>query len=62
MSEQEHLDSKSSVTLARNAKGECQPQVKVYEGTTKEELARISDLAVDQFRNLEREFYGAAAK
>lgn len=41
--------SKSSVKITCNAKLEAQPEIKVYEDTTAEELERIRRLAVDAY-------------
>ncbi len=59
--DQQPQESRSSISLTRNAKGDCQPAVKVYEGTTEDEIERIRKMAVDQFRKLEAEFYGGRA-
>jgi len=51
----DHVEQKSSIKAVRNAKGEAQFEVKVYEGTEDGELDRIRELTVAQFRALERE-------
>jgi len=66
MSEQAHepgasVEPKSSIRIARTAKGDPQFEVKVYEGATAEELDRMRGLAVAEYKALNDEFYGAAA-
>ena len=39
-------EQRSSVEIARNAKGDAQPRVKVYAGEDEAEMARLRDLAV----------------
>jgi hypothetical protein len=47
MSATEHVsESKSSIAIAMNAKGEAQPTIKIYEGTDEAEVERIRLLAV----------------
>jgi hypothetical protein len=53
-------ESKGSVTISRNAKGEPQFGVKVYSGETAADLDPIRELAVAQYRALHREFFGEA--
>jgi hypothetical protein len=64
MSEREHdgqpAEQRSSVSISRNAKGEAQFAVKAYEGCEVDELTRLRELAVSNYRELYREFYGAA--
>ncbi len=45
-------ESKSSVKVVMNAKGMAQPEVKVYEGMTETEMARIATLALDTFNSV----------
>ena len=42
-------ESKSSVAVAANAKGDAQAAVKAYDGVTAEELDRLSEAAVNAF-------------
>jgi hypothetical protein len=51
-----NLDSRSSVKVVRNAKGEAQFEVKVYAGDTEAELETAHRIAVARYRELEREF------
>ncbi len=61
MGDNEHVsESKSSVSIARSARGEAQPTVKVYEGTSEEELDRIAALALATFREVVRELGGVS--
>jgi hypothetical protein len=57
----EHGEQRSSVKLARNAKGDCQIEVKVYAGETEDEVTRIREIAQRQYRLAEDTFYGATA-
>jgi hypothetical protein len=52
--------SKSSVKITCNAKGDAQPEIKVYEDTTAEELERIRSLAVSAYLETQREVRSAA--
>ncbi len=45
-------ESKSSVEIALNSKGEGQPKIKLYDGVTEEEIVRLRVLAVAQFHEL----------
>ncbi len=45
-------EAKSSVKVVMNAKGMAQPEVKVYEGTSEDEMARIATLALDTFTSV----------
>ncbi len=47
--QQQEQESLSSVKISMNAKGMAQPEVKVYEGVTREEMQRLLDLAVETF-------------
>ena len=58
---EQQTESRSSIALERNARGDCQIKVKLYDGVTETEVDRLRTLAVDNYRQLEREFYGAAA-
>lgn len=40
-------ESKSSVTIAINAKQEAQPTIKAYEGVSEDEMKRLADVAVE---------------
>ncbi len=42
-------ESKSSVSVTANAKGDAQTSVKAYEGTEPDEMDRLSRIAVDTF-------------
>jgi len=42
-------ESRSSVQVALNAKGEAQVTVKVYAGEDADEVARIRGVAIEQF-------------
>lgn len=55
------IESRSSVKLTRNAKGDCQLEVKVYEGYDPGEFAAAKAEAITAYRELEREFYGTRA-
>lgn len=59
--EQQQLESRSSVKLTRNAKGDCQIEVKVYEGFDSAQFEFAKARAVEAYRELERAFYGSAA-
>lgn len=50
--------AKSSVRITCNAKGEAQPEIKVYEDTDAEELERIRQLAVGAYLATQREVRG----
>ena len=50
--------SRSSVKISCNAKGEAQPEIKVYEDTTAEELERIRQLAVSAYLATQRDVRG----
>jgi hypothetical protein len=52
-------ESRSSVYVARNAKGDVQVAVKVYVGDDLEEIVSAKETAVAQYRELEREFNGS---
>lgn len=54
-------ESKSSVKITCNAKGETQPEIKVYEDTTAEELERIRRMAVEAYLLTVRDLRGRAA-
>lgn len=56
---QQQGEQRSSVKLVRNAKGDCQIEVKVYAGTTDVELDETRAQAVRVYRLVEREFYGS---
>ncbi len=43
---------KSSVKVNLNSKGNAQPEIKVYEGTDEDEMARIATLALDTFNSV----------
>jgi hypothetical protein len=49
-------ESKGSVKITRNAKGEAQFEVKAYIGDTDDELTYVRLLAVNHYRALEAEF------
>lgn len=49
------LEQKSSVKITCNAKGEAQPEIKVYEGTDAAELERIRNLAVQTYNETQRD-------
>lgn len=49
------LEQKSSVKISCNAKGEAQPEIKVYEGTNAVELERIRQLAVQTYNQTARD-------
>lgn len=42
-------ESRSSVTIKQNARGEAQVEVKVYEGTTAEQVESVVTLAVHTY-------------
>jgi hypothetical protein len=42
-------ESKSSVAVEANSKGDAQAKVKAYDGVTAEEMDRLSALAVETF-------------
>ena len=48
-------EAKSSVKISTTAAGKPLPEVKTYEGTTGEEMARIRALAVETYRETLRE-------
>lgn len=50
--------AKSSVRITCNAKQEAQPDIKVYEDTTAEELERIRLLAVTAYLDTQRDVRG----
>lgn len=50
--------AKSSVRITCNAKQEAQPDIKVYEDTTAEELERIRQLAVSAYLATQRDVRG----
>ena len=45
-------ESKSSVSLTLNAKGDCIPALKVYQDTPEDEIVRLRQLAVQEFHLL----------
>lgn len=49
---------KSSVKLIRNAKGDLQVEVKVVEGARADEVARIRQIAEDNYAAVEQRFLG----
>jgi hypothetical protein len=51
-------DSRSSVYIARSASGKDQFAVKVYKGDALEDIVSAKQIAVAQYRELEREFNG----
>ncbi len=55
---EQQIESRSSVKISRNAKGEAQFEVKVYDGSTEEELDEVRRIAVVQYEALERELVG----
>jgi hypothetical protein len=55
------LEQRSSVKLTRNAKGDCQIEVKVYAGEDEAEVQRIREVAQRQYIEAEKAFYGASA-
>ena len=50
--------AKSSVKISCNAKGEAQPEIKVYEDTDADELERIRQLAVGAYLATQRDVRG----
>ena len=46
----ERTEARSSVTLSKNAKGEMQHVVKLYEGVNDDEFLRILSLALSTYR------------
>lgn len=48
-------ESKSSVAVEANSKGDAQPKVKTYDGVTEEEMARLAKIAVDTFVDVRRQ-------
>ena len=66
VSSQEHEpgqqgESKSSIKISRNAKGEAQFEIKAYEDVLVDEMTRLREIAVSNYKALNSEFYGAAA-
>jgi hypothetical protein len=57
--EEQSVEQRSSVEVSRNAKGDAQLRVKLYDGVAEAEVDRLRGLATDTYRALEREFYGA---
>lgn len=51
----EPLEQRSSVKIAMTAKGEPTVEVKVYEGSTQEELDKIRGIAVSTYRSASQE-------
>lgn len=49
------IEQKSSVKITCNAKGEAQPEIKVYADTAADELERIRGLAVAAYLATQRE-------
>lgn len=49
-------DSRSSVYVARNAKGEPQFAVKVYNGDSAAQIAGAREIALQEYRALQEEF------
>jgi phosphotransferase system HPr-like phosphotransfer protein len=43
------VEQKSSVKLSLNAKGDCQVEVKCYQGTTNDEMEATRQLAISTF-------------
>jgi hypothetical protein len=52
-------ESKGSVKIARNAKGEAQFEVKVYVGEQQSDLDAARELAIGQYNALDRDLGGA---
>jgi len=52
----EPVESRSSVKLVRNAKGDTQVEVKVYVGDSQEQVDQARDLAVRAYQELVRNF------
>lgn len=44
------VESKSSVKISMDAKGEAKVEVKIYDGAEKPEVDRIRDLAIDTYK------------
>ncbi len=53
-------ESLSSAKVSEDSKGNPHPEVKIYEGTTEDEAARIATLALDTFLSM-RNRLGATA-
>jgi hypothetical protein len=48
-------ESKGSVKIVRNSKGDAQWEVKAYIGDTEQELAQARELALAQYNHLDRD-------
>lgn len=55
------FEAKSSVKISRTAKGDASFEVKVYQGTSADDLAEITSLAQATFDSLNDAYHGAAA-
>lgn len=59
--EGQQAEQRSSIKISRNAKGDAQFEIKAYEDVTVDEMTRLREIAVSNYRALNAEFYGAAA-
>lgn len=57
----EPVESRSKIKVTRNAKGDPQWEIAVVEGVTRDEIARLRTLAVEQHEMLLRELVGSAS-
>ncbi len=46
----EYEDQRSSCRYVRNAKGDTQVEVKAYEGTTREQMLELQQIAFDTYK------------
>lgn len=51
-------EQRSKIKLTRNAKGDTQIEVSIVQGTTVAEADELRQLAVDQYKQIQSEFYG----
>ena len=60
LNEHRELEAKSSVKITCNAKGDAQPEVKIYEGCDPGEVERIRVIAVEAYLATQREVRGVS--
>lgn len=59
--DQQQFESKGSVKITRNAKGDAQFEVKVYVGEPEAAISTARQIAESQYRQLETTFASASA-
>lgn len=59
---QQALESRSSVKITCNAKGDPQWEVKVYAGDSEADVEAARSLALAQYRDLQAEFFPPPAR